>query len=125
MTTGQLALFDFDEAADNPPAPEWSPPEIDGECRHCGTPISSRSPIDSVNHGTYGDTCVSRQLSRMHALNAQRQLDPEVRRDDYRCMKHQGKRKACTQECFEKEYESYAARATDSWGGDGWREEPA
>lgn len=119
---GQLALFDLDDVTEVAPVSEWSAPAIDGECKHCGTPVSSRNPMDSVNHGTYGDTCVTRQLSRMHALNAQRQLDPAARSDDYRCMPHQGKRKVCTQDCIEKDYESFAARATEAWGGTEWRE---
>lgn len=125
MTTvdGQLSIFDILDAPEAKTTSQWSPPEVDGECEHCGAPVSSRNPIDRVNHGTYGDTCVTRQLIRMHALNARRQLDPETRRTDYRCMRHQGKQKPCMQECLTAEYEDYAARATEVWGGDGWKEE--
>ena len=124
MTVGeQLSLFDLSD-----PEPEqvreWSPPEIDGACEHCGAPVSSRSPVDRVNHGRFGDTCVTRQLSRMHALNAQRRLDPGQRREDERCMRHQGIRHACSQLCWQQEYENYAARATTVWNGDGWKEYP-
>lgn len=123
MTVGQLALFDLDEAEETPEPPH-SPPRIDGECKHCGEPVSSRSPMDSVNHGTYGETCVTRQLSRMHALNSQRRLEPDGRRDDERCMKHQARRISCSQVCWQVEYDNYAARATEAWSGDEWKEPP-
>lgn len=124
MTVGeQLSLFDL-SAPEPETVREWSPPEIDGECEHCGTPISSRNPMDSVNHGRFGDTCVTRQLSRMHAHNALRTLDPDQRREHERCMKHQGNKKPCIQSCWEQEYANYAARATDVWDGDGWKERP-
>lgn len=123
MTVGQLALFDL-TGPDPEPVREWSPPEIDGECEHCGTPISSRNPMDSVNHGPMDGTCTTRALTRVHALQAQRRLTPEGRSRSEReqCNEHYGTRKKpCPQEHFDAEYEDYAARATEVWGGHGWK----
>lgn len=122
MTVGeQLSLFDLSDP-DPGPVREWSPPEIDGECEHCGTPISSRSPMDEVNHGTIQGTCMTRHLTRIHAWHAIRRLDPEQRRGDEKCMQHQEKRKPCPQECWDEGHEWYVARTTEAWGGDGWKE---
>lgn len=127
MTAGQLSIFDELAELEGPKetAPAWSPPEIDGECEHCGAPVSSRNPMDQVNHGRIEDTCTSRWLSRSHARSSLRLLDPANRGErSQTCFNHPTAKKPCPQKCFEKEYERHAARATDAWGGDGWKEQP-
>ncbi|MCD1287306.1 hypothetical protein CV023_15940 [Brevibacterium sp. CCUG 69071] len=121
LVEGQLSIFDELAELEGAKAPAWSPAEIDGECDHCGALVSSRNPMDRVNHGRMDGTCTSRALSRIHALTSLRSLDPAQRREAHRCMKHQGKKKPCTQECLQQQYEKDAARATEAWGGDEWR----
>lgn len=98
--------------------------ELDGQCPHCGTRTSSRSPIHAVNHSAWGDTCTSRYLSRYHAREALRKVNPDTRDDTDRCIEHCSQSKPCPQAHFDKDYAMCAAMANRVWGPNGWKETP-
>ena len=96
----------------------------DDKCRHCGEPVNWRYPSDQINHGDIGGTCMSRDLTRIHALQSLANLDQESReeRGVTNCFHHPGRKQPCTQECFEKEHDENVHDARRRWGGDGWQE---
>lgn len=101
------------------------PIEDPGQCEFCGEKLTGYA-WDSTNHGRIEDTCVTRWLTRNHVRHAEWLLDPANRQKQYglwrKCGNHPGKgKKPCPQECFEAEYEHYAARATQTWHSDEWK----
>lgn len=109
-TTGQLDLLDLLKPA---------PPQGPFTCEWCGA-VNEHLTHHSINHGRMGRAmCVSMQLTRTHALQAIRDLDPETRSDE-QCFHHPSRRKPCRQKCWEAHAEEEKARATTVWGSEAW-----
>lgn len=102
------------------PKQEWHRPR--GSCRFCRQELIIGSYDESINHSPMGTMCTRMQLTRIHAWHAYRRMEANKRDPDAKCMSHQDSRKPCPQEHFEADYERDAARATEAWNGDGWKE---
>lgn len=101
--------------------PKWEPRRPVACCRFCRTEIKVGSYDSQINHSPMGNVCTAQWLTGNHARHAQMRLDTDNREQDQKCRDHQERRKPCPQECFVKEYEQDVARATELWGGDGWK----
>lgn len=109
-TTGQLDLLDLLK----PPAPQGP-----FTCEWCGA-VNDNLAYHGINHGRMGRAmCVSMQLTRTHALQAIRDLDP-ARRNYPQCFHHPSRRKPCPQNCWESYAAEEASRATTVWGSEDW-----
>lgn len=104
------------------PKQEWQRPR--GSCRFCREELIVGSYAESINHSPLGTMCTRMQLTRTHALHSYRRMEEGKRDPNAKCMSHQDGRKPCPQDHFEADYERDATRATEVWGGDGWKEQP-
>lgn len=109
-TTGQLNLLDLLK----PP-----PPQGPFTCEWCGA-VNEHLTYHSINHGRMGRAmCVSMQLTRTHALQAIRDLDPDAR-SRQQCFHHPSRRKPCPKKCWETYAAEETAIANKVWGSKAW-----
>ncbi|MFT9771119.1 hypothetical protein ACMZ29_00545 [Brevibacterium casei] len=101
--------------------PTWEAQRPRACCRFCRAEVAAGSYAADLNHARLGDTCTSRALSRNHVAYAKSLLNPANRKIE-QCGEHHGRKAPCPQACFEREYERQAARATEVWGDDDWKE---
>lgn len=104
------------------PKQEWKRPR--GSCRFCREEVIVGSYAEGLNHPGLGTMCGKQMLLRNQALASYQRMNAARRDPKAKCMDHQNKKKPCPQECFDKDYEQYAARATEVWHGDGWKHDP-
>lgn len=109
-----------DAASFKLPQQEWQRPR--GSCRFCREEVIVGSYAERLNHPGLGKMCGKQMLLRNQAFASYQRMDAAKRDPKAKCLQHQDNRKPCPQDHFEADYERNAARATEAWHGDGWKE---